>query len=276
MDSAPAYGDFAKQVEEKRRTGKAGGHYWMARDLQEILGYQSFESFERVILKARMACESAGVEPDDQFRQTTEKVLIGSGAERNRGDWFVTRYACYLIAINGDPSKTQVGFAQTYFAVQTRKQEIVEKLSGIEKRIEQRHRVTQTVKALNSAAKTAGVQKYALFHDAGYRGLYEMGLSDIKRRKGLRDKEDLLDRAGRAELAAIEFKNTQTEQKIIRDKIAGESNAIQTHRRVASEVRKTIQTLGGTLPENLPPEESIKKMALVQFESETNSSIVHR
>jgi DNA-damage-inducible protein D len=260
MEKTPIYGDFAKQVEEKRRTGKAGGHYWMARDLQEILGYQSFESFERVILKARMACESAGVEPDDQFRQTTEKVLIGSGAERNRGDWFLTRYACYLIAMNGEPAKPQVGFAQTYFAIQTRKQEIVERLSGVEKRIEQRHRVTQTVKALNSAAKTAGVQKYALFHDAGYRGLYEMGLADIKRRKGLPEKEDLLDRAGRAELAAIEFKNTQTEQKIIREKIVGESHAIRTHRGVAAEVRRTIQTLGGILPEDLPPEESIKKI----------------
>lgn len=255
-----AYGDFTKQVEGRRRTGKAGGHYWMARDLQEILGYQRFESFEPVILKARLACESAGIEPDDQFRQTTEMVSIGSGAERNRADWFLTRYACYLIAMNADSSKSQVGFAQTYFAVQTRKQEIAEKLSGIEKRIEQRHRVTQTVKALNSAAKTAGVQKYALFHDAGYRGLYDMGLADIKRRKGLTAKEDLLDRAGRAELAAIEFKNTQTEQKIIRDKIVGETQAIQTHRGVASEVRRTIRTLGGTLPENLPPEESIKKI----------------
>jgi DNA-damage-inducible protein D len=207
-----------------------------------------------------MACESAGVEPEDQFRQMTEKVSIGSGAERDRGDWFLTRYACYLIAMNADPSKPQVGFAQTYFAVQTRKREIDERLSGIERRIEQRHRVTQTVKALNSAAKSAGVQKYALFQDAGYRGLYDMGLADIKRRKGLSAREDLLDRAGRAELAAIEFKNTQTEQKLIREKIVGEARAIQTHRSVASEVRKTIQTLGGTLPENLRPEESIKKI----------------
>lgn len=260
MEKTAIYGDFARQVDEKRQTSPRGGHYWMGRDLQGILGYSTWENFEKVILKARMACESSGIEPSDQFRETTKMVSIGSGAERKRDDWYLTRYACYLIAMSGETSKPEVSFAQTYFAVQTRKQEIVQKLSGIEKRLEQRDRVTQTVKALNIAAKSAGVQRYALFQHAGYIGLYEMGLSGIKRHKGLGAKEELLDRAGRAELAAIEFKNTQTEEKLIRDRIAGESRAIETHREVGAEVRNTIRTLGGTMPENLPPEESIKKI----------------
>ena len=186
-------------------------------------------------------------------------VSIGSGAERPRRDWYLSRYAAYLIAMNGSSAKPEVGFAQTYFAVQTRRQENQDRLLDVEKRIALRRRVANANIQLNSVAKRAGVQRYALFHAAGYKSLYGMSLPEIKRTKGLRENEDLLDRAGRTELAANEFRITQTEEKIKRDGIIGEQRAIATHQTVAAEVRSTIARLGGTMPETLPPEPSIKK-----------------
>jgi|WetSurMetagenome_2_1015567.scaffolds.fasta_scaffold01227_4 DNA-damage-inducible protein D len=250
-----------KKLDDAKQLTKNGGEYWLAREIQSILGYATWENFHNVINKARMACESSGIEPDNQFRSTTKKVAVGSGAMVPQVDYFLTRYACYLIAMNGDAStKPEIATAQTYFAVQTRRQEIQDKLTTDEKRLQLRDRVKNANKDLNSAAKDAGVQRYALFHDAGYRGLYEMGLSDIKRKKGLLDKEDLLDRASRAELAANEFRITQTEVKLVRDKINNEKDAVATHREVGREVRATIKKLNGVMPEELPAEASIKKL----------------
>jgi DNA-damage-inducible protein D len=158
-----------------------------------------------------------------------------------------------------------VAYAQQYFAVQSRVHEQAAAQIETYDRVEHRRRVSAGVKALNSAAKQAGVQRYGLFHDAGYRGLYGgLGLSAIKDRKGLAVKEDLLDRAGRAELAAIEFKNSQTEQELVRRNVQGEQPAIDTHHRVGAEVRQAIKRIGGTMPEDLKPEESIKKIAATQ------------
>ena len=255
------YGDFAARLDERRRVSRNGVEFWMARDVQAILGYEQWRRFEEVIQRARQACESSGVDPDHHFVATDKLDAIGSGAERERRDWYLSRYAAYLIAMNGNSAKPEVGFAQTYFAVQTRRQEKKDdQLVDMEKRITLRRRVANANIGLNSVAKRAGVQRYALFHAAGYKSLYGMTLPEIKRRKGLRESEDLLDRAGRTELAANEFRITQTEDKIRRENIVGESNAIAAHQTVAAEVRSTISRLGGTMPENLPPEPSIKKI----------------
>lgn len=247
-------------LDNAKKFTREGGEYWMGRSIQDILGYDKWDKFENVIRRAMKACESSGINPDNHFLQTGKMVEIGSGAQRPRGDYFLTRYACYLIAMNGDTSKPEVGIAQTYFAVQARKQEIQEQLTDTERRIQLRERVKHANRSLTSTAKKAGVQHYALFHDAGYQGLYEMGLTHIKAKKGISPKENLLDRAGRTELAANEFRITQTEDKLIREGINKENLAIETHRKVGREVRNVIKKLGGTLPENLPPEESIKKL----------------
>jgi len=233
----------------------------MARDLQPLLGYATWEHFANVIEKAKMACESAGADPDYQFREVTKGITAGKGAEVQRADMFLSRYACYLIAMNGDPRKPEIGLAQTYFAVQTRRQEVRDQQHPELRRAEMRLRVKEANRNLNSAAKDAGVQNYGLFHDAGYRGLYGLGLQEIKARKGIPPKDDLLDRAGRVELAANEFRITQAEDKIRREQVRGEGFAIEAHRAVGKAVRGTIKMLGGAMPEDLPPEASIKPLA---------------
>ncbi len=254
-------------LELAKQCSKNGVEYWMARDIQEILGYGDWRNFENVIAKATMACESTNTNPQHHFVEATKMVEIGSGAKVEQKDYFLSRYACYLIAMNGDPRKLEIGTAQTYFAIQTRKQEIEDKKIADMQRIQLRERVRNANKNLNSAAKQSGVQNYALFHDAGYRGLYNMGLADIKNKKRLSQKDDLLDWAGRTELAANEFRITQTEGKLIREKINSQQQALDTHKNVGREVRATIQKLGGTLPEDLPPEDNVKKL-IKRYEKE--------
>jgi DNA-damage-inducible protein D len=249
------------RLDASKRLSQRGGEYWMARDIQPILGYATWENFQKVIEKARMGCESTGIDPDNHFRDITKMIEAGKGAMVQKGDYFLTRYACYLIAMNGDPTKPEIATAQTYFAVQARRQEIQDQLTDREKRLQLRERVKCANLSLASTAKRAGVQRYGIFQDAGYQGLYEMGLAEIKKKKGIGEKENLLDRAGRTELAANEFRITQTEEKLIRDGVNMERQAIDTHKHVGHEVRNVIEKLGGTMPENLPPEESIKKLA---------------
>lgn len=243
-----------------KRVTKSGGEYWMARDIQEILGYQRWENFENIIGKARQSCESAGNDPLNHFRESTKMVEIGSTARVKTTDYFLSRYAAYVVAMNGDSSKPEIATAQAYFAMQTTRQEINDQISGVDKRIELRDRVRLANKDLASAAKQSGVVRYGVFQAAGYQGLYEMGLAEIKKAKGIGKTEDLLDRVGRAELAANEFRITQTEQKLTRDRTNTEREAIQTHLDVGREVRTTIRKLGGTLPEKLPAEPSLKKL----------------
>lgn len=257
---ANTLGMTIQSLEEKRLRSRKGGEYWMGRDIQIILGYVKWDKFENVILKAKMACQTSGIDPGNHFLQTGKMVSAGSGTRVERKDYFLTRYACYLIAMSGDTTKPEIATAQTYFAVQARRQEIQDQLTAEERRLQLRERVKQANRSLASTAKQAGVQRYPIFQDAGYRGLYEMGLSDIKRRKGIPKNEDLLDRAGRAELAANEFRITQTEQKMIRDRVSNERSAVETHRDVGQEVRATIRKLKGIMPEDLPSETSIKKI----------------
>jgi len=245
-----------KALDEKKREAPNGEDYWTGRDIQLILGYAKWQAFQAVIEKAKMACDGSGVNSRYHFIDTSKVIESGKGAKLERADCYLTRYACYLIAMNGESSKPEVATAQTYFAVQTRRQEI----SDQEKRIALRDRVRKGYKILHGTARGAGVTRFGLFNDAGYRGLYGMGLADIKKRKSIPAKEDLLDCAGRAELAANEFRVTQTQQKLERERIQGESAAINAHRIVGGEVREAIKRIGGTMPENLPKEEPIKKL----------------
>jgi len=249
-----------QSLDSIKRISPRGVEHWMARDLQKPLGYLTWENFEKVIEKARMACESTNTDPNNHILAITNMVSIGSGAERKRRDFLVSRYGAYLIAMNGDPRLPQIATAQTYFAIQTRKQEIEDHRKDMSKRLELRERVKNANKHLGDAAKDSGVQNYALFHAAGYRGLYGLKLNQIKERKGIKPKEELLDRAGRAELAANEFRITQTEEALKQNEIKGDTSARKTHERVGKEVRNTIKKIGGTMPEDLPAEPSIKKL----------------
>ena len=262
MASSAGYDSFVSQLDKLKRVAPNGTDYWMARDIQSSLGYLHWEGFKDVLGRAQAACESVGVPVENQFRQTPKMVTIGSGAQREMEDWFLSRYACYLIAMNGDSSKPEIAHAMTYFAVQTRRQELQNQLTSAEKRLMLRNRVKSANKSLNEAAKKAGVQKYGVFHDAGYKGLYGgLGKTEIQARKGIPQGEDLLDCIDRAELAANEFRITQTEQKLIRERVVGERSAINTHNEVGSQVRATIRKIGGTMPEDLPAAPSIKKLA---------------
>lgn len=259
--SGVTYGDFAKSLDAIRKQAPNGQEYWMGRELQAVLNYARWENFEAVILKARLACAKSRVDPDGQFRQTAKLITHGKGGQRKVADWFLSRYACYLVAMNGDPQVSEVAYAQQYFAVQTRLQEQSAAQIAQYDRLEHRKRVSATVKALSSAAKRAGV-RYGLFYDAGYRGLYGgIGLAAIKARKGIDRKEDLLDRAGRVELAAIELKNAITEEQLDTLKVQGEQRAMDTHHRVGTEIRGAIRKSGATMPEDLKPEEPIKNLA---------------
>jgi len=186
-------------------------------------------------------------------------VAIGSNTMRKVVDWKLDRYACYLIAQNGDPNKQEIALAQTYFAIQTRKQEIFSQLSEDNKRLFIRGEVTAENKKLFSTAKQAGVTKFGSFNDAGYLGLYGMPLSDIEHKKGIK-KGELLDRAGTTELAANLFRITQTDAKIKKDNLQGNYQASQAHFMVGGKVRQTIKDIGGVTPENLPPEQHIKEL----------------
>ena len=188
-----------QQLEARKKLTKKSDEYWMAREIQTILGYDKWDNFKQVVEKARDACQASKVEAKYHFLDVGKMVTVGSGALREREDCYLTRYACYLVAMNGNPQKPEIASAQTYFAVQTRRQELADLSLNDEKRMELRERVTEAVKHLNSAAKSAGVINYGFFHDAGYRGLYGMGLQQIKLKKRISQKEHLFDRAGRAE-----------------------------------------------------------------------------
>ncbi len=248
-------------LEGYKKNTNQGTDFWFARDLQGLLGYVQWRNFESAIEKAKMACASVGHDPRHHFADISKLITSGKGAQQEIKDIALTRYACYLIAMNGDPTKPEIAAAQTYFAIQTRKQELTEQLNEAEDRLMLRDRVRDANKDLNSAAKSARVQNYAFFHDAGYQGLYGgLRLSEIKEVKGIEPKEDLLDRIGRAELAANEFRITQTELRLKSEQASGQKQAEQVHNFVGKEVRQTIKKLSGTMPENLPTAPPIKQL----------------
>ena len=253
-----------------------GTEFWYARDLQSTLEYADWRNFLKVIEKAKTACTNSGNFVEDHFVDVTKMVDIGSGAEREIQDIQLSRYACYLIMQNGDPRKEVIAIGQTYFAVKTRQQEIIEdyeQLTEEQKRLAIRNEIVEHNKALAEAAKQAGITEpieYAIFQNYGYKGLYGgMDMRAIQKHKGLKKGQKILDHMGSTELAANLFRATQTEEKLRRDNIQGKDAANRTHYMVGRKVRQTIQELGGTMPEDLPtPEKSIQQIEREQKKRE--------
>ncbi len=246
--------------EELKKINKYGQEYWSARDLAKILEYSEYRFFIPVVDKAKIACKISGFNVSDHFEDVHGMVLIGSGAEREVSDINMSKYACYLAVQSADSSKVIVGKAKSYFAIQTHRQETQDQLVDDSKRVMLRNEMTEHNKKLASAAKSAGVFNYANFQDAGYTGLYGgLRQKDIHTRKKLSGKQSILDHMGSEELAANLFRATQTEAKLRRENIHGQSLASTAHLEVGKKVRATIRELGGTMPESLPSEESIKE-----------------
>lgn len=265
-----------KLFDDLRHIDENGNEYWFARELQAALQYKEWRNFQKVISTAQIACKISQQDIDDHFVEVNKMVEIGSGAKRSQIDYKLTRYACYLIVMNGDPRKEVIAWGQTYFAVKTRQQELAElyeQLSEDEKRLFIRGDIKQKNMLLAQAAKKAGIitsLEYAVFQDAGYRGLYGgMTAQDIAENKGLKNGEEILDFMGSEELAANLFRITQTEAKMRREGTDTPQKANAAHYQVGKAVRETIKSLGGTMPEELPtPDKSIKEL-----ESETRKQL---
>ena len=266
-----------KSFENIKHIDENGTEFWYARELMPILQYSNWQNFEKIIQKAKIACENSGIALIDHFTDVNKMVQIGSGAYREQIDYKLTRYACYLIAQNGDSRKKVIALAQTYFAVQTRKQEITEKeyslLTEDEKRFYQRNLTRKGNYSLNQTAKNAGVKNFDRFHNYGYKGLYNGETADdIAKRKGLRYREDILDNMGSTELIANLFRISQTEEKLKKDNVSTEKEACKTHNKIGKIVRKAIKEAGGTMPEELPtPKKSLK-----QLEKEKNKQLKNK
>ena len=252
-----------KNFEQLKLVNQHGAEYWSARDLQPLLGYRQWRSFEKAIAKAITSCQQSGNDPEHHFARARKPIVGGKGAVQNAPDFHLSRFACYLIAQNGDPRKPQIALAQKYFAIQTRRQELSDAYQRDMERLELRKQTTEEFKALSGAARNAGVQNamFGVFHDAGYKGLYGgLGNEQIKAHKRLPGSENLLDRMGTTELAANQFRMTQTREKLAKEGVQGQERAIDTHRQVGKEVRDAIRRIGGTMPESLPPAEPIKQV----------------
>ena len=243
-----------------------GNEFWYARELMNVLQYKKWQNFYNILQKSIIACNNSNIFINYQFTEVSKPIIGGKGNIQYVIDYKLSRYACYLIAQNADPRKEVVALAQTYFAVQTRKQELIEKdyenMSEIEKRFYQRNLTKKGNYSLNQTAKNAGVKNFGEFHNYGYRGLYNgETANDIAKRKGLRYREDILDNMSSDELIANLFRISQTNQKLINDNIKGETNADIAHFLVGKNVRETIIKNGGTLPENLKtPDKSLKEI----------------
>ena len=252
--------------EEIKHIDDNGNEFWHARELQIALEYKRWDKFINVIENAKIACETSNNIVLDHFSQVGKMVKIGSGAIRKQVDYKLSRYACYLIMQNSDPRKKVVALGQTYFAIQTRKQELIEKeystLTEDEKRFYQRNLTKKGNSSLNQTAKNCGVKNFDKFHNAGYKGLYNgETANDIAKRKNLRYREDILDNMGSVELAANLFRITQTESKLKRDNISSENEATMVHFNIGKNIREVIAKNGGTMPEDLPtPKKSLKEI----------------
>lgn len=261
-------GEHLSPFERIKRTNEAGMEFWSSREFAGVLGYGDYRNFEGVIEKAKMACFNSGHRIEDHFVDLTEMVAIGSGAERPIKTVILSRYACYLTIQNADPKKEIVAHGQTYFAIQTRRQELADEHIEENRRLLLREEMRRHNVQLADAAKGAGVVEpidYAIFQNHGYMGLYGgLKREDIHRRKGLKKSQKVLDHMGSTELAANLFRATQAEEKLRRDEVKGKDAANRTHRAVGAKVRQTIRELGGTMPEDLPVAESIKKIETKQ------------
>ena len=264
MDTLEKYNE--KNFEDIKHIDEYGNEYWYARELQVALDYKKWQKFENVIENAKIACENSDNAVSDHFTQVGKMINTGKTAKRKVVDFKLSRYACYLIVQNANPNKEVVALGQTYFAVQTRKQELTEKeyskLTEDKKRFYQRNLTKKGNYSLNQVAKKYGVKNFDKFHNAGYRGLYNgESADDIAKRKGLRYREDILDNMGSVELGANIFRITQTEALLEKQEEPNEQVATNTHYKVGKAVRDTIKNLGSTMPEDLPtPKKSLKEI----------------
>ena len=255
-----------KTFEDIKHMDEYGNEYWYARELSKILEYTDWRNFKKVIDKAIISANNSVSNNEDWVVEVNKPIKTGKGKEEIIKDYKLSRYICYLIVQNSDPRKEVVALGQTYFAIQTRRQELSEKdynlLTEDEKRFYNRNLTRKGNHALNQTAKKAGVKNFDKFHNAGYKGLYGGETADdIAKRKGLRYREDILDNMGSEELADNLFRIVQTDSKLKKDNIKGENNANKTHFEVGSKIRNTIKELGGTMPEDLPkPEKSLKEL----------------
>ncbi|MFZ0204824.1 MAG: DNA damage-inducible protein D [Roseiarcus sp.] len=258
----PAYRHTKEKLEELRQTDRNGAEFWLARDIHSGLGYPVWDKFEPVIEKARQSLAANGVDASLHIAQTSKSMEVHNGGMRRGIDYFLSRAACYLIAMNGDPTKPEIAAAQAYFAIQTRRTEVQDALSEDEKRLNLRDKVRQSHKRVSEAAQDAGVRNHmqGVFHDAGVQGLYGMSLKDLKAMRGLELNEQIFDRAGPLELSANDFQMNLAADVIRKEKIRGEQLAITRNKQVAARIRNTITQIGGTLPERLPLEVPIKEI----------------
>jgi DNA-damage-inducible protein D len=254
--------------ESIKHINENGQEFWYARELQKVLGYSEWRNFQNVINKAKDACKNSGNSVQDHFVDVNKMVGIGSNASRPVDDIEFSRYACYLVVMNGDSTKEIIALGQTYFAVKTRQQELIENYESLDedqKRLAIRNEMKIHNKSLADAAKNAGIEDskdYAIFQNRGYQGLYGgLGAKDIHAKKGLKKSQQILDHMGSTELAANLFRATQTDEKLRRENIQGIKEAGDAHYEVGKKVRQTIAELGGTMPEDLPtPNKSIKQI----------------
>ena len=264
MDTLEKYNE--KNFEDIKHIDEYGNEYWYARELQVALDYKKWQKFENVIENAKIACENSDNAVSDHFTQVGKMINTGKTAKRKVVDFKLSRYACYLIVQNANPNKEVVALGQTYFAIQTRKQELTEKeyskLTEDEKRLYRRKQTKDGNKILYKIAREKGVKKFDIFTNAGYKGLYNGETADdIAKRKGLRYREDILDNMGSVELGANIFRITQTEALLEKQEKPNEQVATNTHYKVGKAVRDTIKNLGSTMPEDLPtPKKSLKEI----------------
>jgi DNA-damage-inducible protein D len=253
----------ALSFESLKKINKHGIEYWSARDMQSCLGYSQWRRFENTIRKAIESCKQSGNDPTHHFAGAGKQILLGKGATQTIEDYHLSRFACYLIAQNGDSRKIEIAQAQKYFAIQTRRQELSEQMAADRERLETREQTSEEFKALSGAARDAGVQNkmFGVFHDAGYKGLYGgLGVDAIKALKGISPKENLMDRMDTTELIANQFRMSQTREKLKKENIKNQRDAMEAHEMVGKEVRAAIAKIGGTPPENIPPAEHINKV----------------
>lgn len=249
--------EYKTRLDGRRRIHSNGSEYWYAREIQADLGYAGWEDFEKTVERAMGACRSAGYKVLSHFREIPK---LGESGKRHQRDYILSRYACYLIAMNGDSSKREIALAQTYFAYKTRERELSEDYHAMIARIAKREIVGVHLKQLNDVAKESGVEHFGVFHDRGNTVFYTMPTRELKAKKGIPEKDAVLDYAGIAELSAVDFKNTQTATVLDKLKIRNEFQAIKVHERVAANVRKAMEESNSIMPEDLPIEHHVKNV----------------